>query len=106
MQYSRIGFAPHVFSACSIVTMLPRDLLIFCELIVTIPVWTHILANCLRVYDSDWAISFSWCGKTRSCPPPWISIVSPRYLRDMAEHSICQPGLPFPQGLDHVGSSE
>ena len=24
---------------------------------------------------SDWADSHSWCGKTRSAPPPWRSIV-------------------------------
>ena len=43
-------------------------------------------------------------GKMRSCPPPWISKVSPRYLRLIAEHSICQPGRPGPQGLSQVGS--
>jgi hypothetical protein len=29
----------------------------------------------------DCAISFSWCGKTRSSPPPWMSKVSPRLAR-------------------------
>ena len=26
----------------------------------------------------DWAISFSWCGKIRSSPPPWMSNSAPR----------------------------
>ena len=60
--------------------------------------------------QQDWAISFSWCGKTRSMPPPWISKVffvgssqlspppkgSSSFAIDMAEHSICQPGRPLP----------
>ncbi len=41
----------------------------------------------------------------RSRPPPWISKSGPRYLRLMAEHSMCQPGLPCPHGLGHLGSS-
>ena len=44
----------------------------------------------------DWAISFSWCGKTRSRPPPWMSNSCPRYRQHMAEHSMCQPGRPRP----------
>ena len=51
------------------------------------------------VSDSLWAISFSWCGKIRSAPPPWMSIWSPRVSRTMAEHSMCQPGRPRPHGL-------
>ena len=50
------------------------------------------------------AISFSWWGKMRSCPPPWISKVTPRIFFAMAEHSMCQPGLPLPQGLSQPGS--
>ena len=53
---------------------------------------------------SLWAISFSWCGKTRSRPPPWMSKVRPSRRRLMAEHSMCQPGRPGPQGLGHEGS--
>src|SRR3989338_4589305 len=33
-----------------------------------------------------------------------MSIVGPRYCMLIAEHSICQPGLPAPQGLFHDGS--
>jgi hypothetical protein len=50
------------------------------------------------------AISFSWCGNTRSSPPPWMSKVSPRYLMAMAEHSRCQPGRPGPHGVSQNGS--
>src|SRR5215510_5041277 len=42
----------------------------------------------------DCAISFSWCGNTRSMPPPWMSKVWPRCFHDIAEHSMCQPGRP------------
>ena len=43
-----------------------------------------------------WAISFSWCGNSRSMPPPWMSKVSPNSSQLMAEHSMCQPGRPAP----------
>lgn len=43
---------------------------------------------------SDWANSLSWWGNRRSKPPPWMSMDSPRTEPAMAEHSICQPGLP------------
>ena len=51
------------------------------------------------------AISFSWCGNCRSRPPPWMSIVSPRCASAIAEHSMCQPGRPRPQGLSQPGCS-
>ena len=55
------------------------------------------------------AISFSWCGNTRSMPPPWMSntfFAGSSQARpppkgrssvaiDIAEHSMCQPGRPF-----------
>ena len=50
------------------------------------------------------ATSFSWCGKTRSWPPPWMSNTSPSACHDMAEHSMCQPGRPGPQGLSQAGT--
>ena len=43
-------------------------------------------------------ISFSWCGKIRSLPPPCRSNVAPRCAAVIAEHSMCQPGRPGPQG--------
>ena len=43
-------------------------------------------------------------GTPKSAPPPWMSKGSPRYLRLMAEHSMCQPGRPMPQGLSQAGS--
>ena len=46
----------------------------------------------------DCASSFSWCGKTRSSPPPWMSNCAPRYFVAIAEHSRCQPGRPRPHG--------
>ena len=53
----------------------------------------------------DWAISFSWCGKTRSSPPPWISNSGPSAFSAIAEHSMCQPGRPRPHGESHDVSS-
>ena len=38
-------------------------------------------------------------------PPPWISKLVPRCFSDIAEHSMCQPGRPFPQGDSHDVSS-
>ena len=32
-------------------------------------------------------------------------MVSPRHARIIAEHSICQPGRPRPQGLSQPGCS-
>src|SRR5260370_41024397 len=57
--------------------------------------------------QQDWASSFSWCGNTRSMPPPWMSNCSPRCFHAIAEHSTCQPGRPcalMPDGDDHEGS--
>jgi hypothetical protein len=52
------------------------------------------------------AISFSWCGKMRSMPPPWMSNTSPSIAPDMAEHSMCHPGRPRPQGESQPGWSD
>ena len=61
------------------VSELPSDLLIFSPAVV-------IQALCIQ-YDAngcpaarDCACSFSWCGKRRSTPPPWMSKARPRYL--------------------------
>ena len=31
-------------------------------------------------------------------PPPWIAKSGPSSFSDIAEHSMCQPGRPLPQG--------
>ena len=70
----------------------------------SMPLCIQILANAwprLR----DCASSFSWCGKRRSFPPPWISNSEPRNFSAMAEHSMCQPGPPGPQGDSQAASS-
>jgi cysteinyl-tRNA synthetase len=46
----------------------------------------------LPVAASVCAISLVWCTDTWSMPPQWMSNCSPRYFRDMALHSMCQPG--------------
>ena len=51
------------------------------------------------------AISFSWCGKIRSSPPACRSKVSPRYFMLIAEHSMCQPGRPRPNGASHCAQA-
>src|SRR3954453_12163939 len=89
---------PRYFSSTDgIVRELPSDLLIFSPAVV-------IQALCIQ-YDAngwpaarDWACSFSWCGKRRSTPPPWMSKAAPRYFSAIAEHSMCQPGRPGPHG--------
>lgn len=62
------------------------------------PAWTYALANgCSPV--SAWACEapISWCGKTRSEPPPWTSKPMPRWSSAIATHSMCQPGRPSPR---------
>ena len=54
---------------------------------------------------SDCAISFSWWGKTRSEPPPWIANSAPSSASAIAEHSMCQPGRPSPHGEGQAVSS-
>ena len=57
--------------------VLPSDLLIFSP-----PSVTQALCSQNRANGSPaallWARSFSWCGKTRSIPPPWMSNSGPR----------------------------
>ncbi len=77
--------------------VLPSDLLIFSPDWVTQALCIQNDANG-RPTARDWASSFSWCGKRRSSPPPWMSKDGPRYLPAIAEHSMCQPGRPGPQG--------
>src|SRR4051794_8492867 len=84
-------------------TEFPRDFDILSPLRVTQALCTQYFANS-SPKALAWAISFSWCGKIRSIPPPWMSKVAPRYLVDMAEHSRCQPGRPGPHGVSQDGS--
>ena len=84
--------------------MLPVDFDIFSSESCSIPLWAQKRANGLPA-PRDWASSFSWCGKRRSRPPPWISNSGPRCFSAIAEHSMCQPGRPGPQGESHSVSS-
>ncbi len=61
--------------------------------------WTQWRTNFSPYAASLCAISFSWCGNIRSTPPVWMSIVALNIFLIMAEHSICQPGLPLPKGV-------
>ena len=38
-------------------------------------------------------------------PPPWIAKSGPSSFSDIAEHSMCQPGRPLPQGESQEVSS-
>ena len=40
----------------------------------------------------------------KSNPPPCMSKLLLKYFFDIAEHSICQPGLPFPNLESQLGS--
>ena len=90
----------------------PSDFDIFSESTFTKPLWTQYRTNflssdlCISQSQAalDWASSFSWCGNTRSWPPPWMSITGPRSFSIIAEHSMCHPGRPWPQGDSQVGS--
>ncbi len=59
-------------------------------------------------YASDWAISFSWCGKIRSAPPPWMSSSPSRWLRahrralDVPARATRAPGA-FPARFARLG---
>ncbi len=83
---------------------LPSDLLIFSPAVVIQALCIQYVANG-RPAARDWACSFSWCGNRRSTPPPWMSNAGPRYLPAIAEHSMCQPGRPGPQGLGQAAVS-
>src|SRR5690625_1299151 len=78
-------------------TVLPSDFDIFSPSEVTNPLCIQTFANWSPA-ALDCASSFSWCGNRKSRPPPWISKCEPKYLVAIAEHSICHPGLPSPQG--------
>src|SRR5688572_16837032 len=56
------------------------------------PAWAYARANRAPRATCASDAHISWCGKTRSLPPPWTSNVDPRCSRAMAVHSTCQPG--------------
>ncbi len=85
--------------------MFPMLLLIFSSPSSSISLCIQIAAIRPPCAPSDWAISFSWWGKIRSMPPPWTSNEGPSVASAMAEHSMCQPGRPGPQGDSHQVSS-
>ena len=84
--------------------MLPSDFDIFSASVSIMPLCIQIRAK-PRPAASDWAISFSWWGKTRSEPPPWIAKEGPSSRSAITEHSMCQAGRPGPQGESQLVSS-
>src|SRR5678816_3638364 len=82
---------------------LPSDLDSFSSSMRRKPLCIQYFTTGLPLAPSDCAISFSWCGNCRSCPPPWMSNDSPSSVQPMAEHSIAQPGRPSPQGEGRPG---
>ena len=84
--------------------MLPADFAIFSPPMRRWAQWSQVRTNGSPVAASDWAISSSWCGKTRSTPPVWTSNEGPRWAMLIAEHSMCQPGRPGPIAVSHDGS--
>ena len=85
--------------------MFPTDLDIFSEASWSIPLCIHTFASGLPRPASVCAASFSWCGNTRSMPPPWMSNSRPSSSSAIAEHSMCQPGRPRPHGESQAVSS-
>src|SRR5581483_2901476 len=104
MKKSRTTSRPQVSSTLRSETSLPSDFDIFSPAKLSIPFCVQMRANsCPSALDC--ASSFSWWGKTRSSPPPWISNAGPKASSAIAEHSMCQPGRPRPQGESHDVSS-
>src|SRR6476661_4995214 len=105
-MFSRTTSPGHSSINSWMVTKLPSDFDIFSPSTCKKPLCIQKFAIAL-VWKAqrDCAISFSWCGKTRSMPPPWMSKVSPSSAADIAEHSMCQPGRPRPHGLSQPGKS-
>ena len=92
-------------SASASEVMFPTLLAIFSP-----PIWS--IPLCIQMRESSapralrvCAASFSWCGKVRSLPPVWISKPTPSTCSAIAEHSMCQPGRPRPQGASQAVSS-
>ena len=70
---------PHSSIASRRDTTFPSDFDIFSPVNSSIPLCIQRRANS-RPAPRDCAISFSWCGNTRSSPPPWISKTGPEVL--------------------------
>ncbi len=85
--------------------MFPTDLAIFSPVNWIIPLCIQIEASSCPRAARVWAASFSWWGKSRSEPPPWMSKPTPRSSSAIAEHSMCQPGRPAPHGAGQEVSS-
>ena len=99
-----VASRPHVSSTLRRETSFPSDLCISAPPSSSMPLCIQIRANG-RPTARDCAISFSWCGNTRSSPPPWIKNSGPSVFSAMAEHSMCHPGRPRPHGESHHVSS-
>ena len=82
--------------------MLPTDFAIFSSSICTMPLCIQVRDRGLPRAASVCAISFSWCGKTRSDPPPCTSNGMPSTVSAIAEHSMCQPGRPSPRATFQI----
>ena len=104
MKKSSTTSLPHVSSTLRSETSLPSDFDIFSPPNSSIPLCVQMRANSWPS-ARDCASSFSWCGKTRSSPPPWISNTGPNASSAIAEHSMCQPGRPRPHGASQAVSS-
>ena len=85
--------------------MLPSDFAIFSSPSWSIPLCIHSRASGRPRAASVCAASFSWWGKSRSLPPPWMSSSTPSSSSAIAEHSMCQPGRPSPHGEGQAASS-
>ena len=68
VEPERLGIVARTMSL--IQSVLPSDFDIFSASRLTKPLWIQQRTKGLPVAPSDWAISFSWCGKIRSSPPP------------------------------------
>src|SRR3989304_3928996 len=84
--------------------MLPSRLAIFWPPICRWAQCSQVRTKGRPVAASDWALSSSWWGKTRSRPPVCRSNEGPSSFMLMAEHSMCQPGLPSPMRVRQLGS--
>ena len=83
--------------------MLPTDFDIFSSSSWTIPLCIQIRARGTPRAASVWAISFSWWGKTRSEPPPWIAKSGPSSLLGHRRALDVPAGPALPPGRGPAG---